>query len=86
VGGDLGFFPRGVLTSETVENAAFALQPGQVSEPVQSELGYHIVQVVDRNPDQEIAPENLRLLKDQAVRAWLDDLRASADIQVFVTP
>jgi parvulin-like peptidyl-prolyl isomerase len=86
VGGDLGFFPQGVLTSDEVEQAAFALQPGQLSDVVQSELGYHIVQVVDRNPDQEISPENLRLLKDQAVRSWLDELRASADIQVFVTP
>ena len=86
LGGDLGFFPQGVLTSKEVEAAAFALQPGQLSDVIQSDLGYHIVQVVEQAPDQEISPENLRLLRDQAVREWLDQLKASADIQVFVTP
>jgi peptidyl-prolyl cis-trans isomerase C len=86
LGGDLGFFPLGVLTSPEVEAAAFALQPGQLSDVVQSELGYHIVQVVEREPDREIEPENLRLLRDQAVRVWLDELQASADIQVFIAP
>lgn len=86
LGGDLGFFPMGVLTSKEVEAAAFALQPGQLSDVIQSELGYHIVQVVERVSDREIEPENLRLLRDQAVRMWLDELRASADIQVFVAP
>lgn len=84
VGGDLGVFPPGVLTSDSVEAAAFALQPGQVSDVVESELGFHVVQVVERIPDQDVSPENLRLLRDKAVRGWLDDLRASADIQIFV--
>lgn len=86
LGGDLGFFPVGVLTSKEVEAAAFSLQPGQLSDVVPSELGYHIVQVVERLPDQEVAPENLRLLRDLAVREWLDQLRSAADIRVFVTP
>jgi len=86
LGGDLGFFPAGVLTSKEVEAAAFALQPGQLSDVVPSDLGFHIVQVVERVPDREIDPENLRLLRDQAVRAWLDGLKNSADIQIFVVP
>ena len=84
-GGDLGFFPQGVLTSWEVAEAAFALQPGQVSDVIQSNLGYHIVQVVERNSDMEIAPENLRLLRDKVVREWLEELRATAEIQRFVS-
>jgi len=76
--------PRGILTSPEVEEAAFALQPGQISGVIHSALGYHIVQVVDRVPDQEISAENLRLLRDRAVREWLDGLRQQADIQIFV--
>jgi peptidyl-prolyl cis-trans isomerase C len=86
LGGDLGFFPQGVLTSPEVEAAAFALQPGELSDVIQSDLGFHIVQVVERVPDREIEPESLRLLRDQAVGEWLQQLRASADIQIFVTP
>ncbi len=84
--GDLGFFPEGVLTSKEVEAVAFALQPGQTSEVIASELGYHVVQVVERVAGREIEPENLRLLRDQAVRNWIDQLRASSDIQIYVTP
>ena len=84
-GGDLGFFPIGILTAPEVEAAAFVLQPGQVSDVIQSSMGYHIVQVVERVPDMEIDPENLRLLREKASRAWLEGLRAAADIQRFVS-
>jgi parvulin-like peptidyl-prolyl isomerase len=84
IGGNLGFFPAGVLTSSEVENAAFALEPGQVSDVIASNLGYHIVQVVASEPNRTIDPENLRLLRDKAVREWLDDLKSSGDIQIFV--
>lgn len=84
MGGDLGTFPRGILTSSEVEAAAFALQPGQTSGIVQSALGYHIIQVLDRIPDMEISAENLRLLQDKAVRQWLDDLWSRAEVQRYV--
>jgi len=83
-GGDLKFFPRNLLFIPEVEAAAFAMQPGQVSDVIQSEQGYHIVQVVARNSDMEVTPENLHLLRENAVRAWSEELRATAEIQRFV--
>jgi len=83
-GGDLGFFPRGILVAPEVEEAAFALQPGQFSGVVTSSLGYHIVQVIERDPARPVSPKNLRLLQDQAVQRWIEGLWAQAVVQRFV--
>lgn len=83
-GGDLGFFPRGILMAPEVEEAAFALQPGQFSGVVSSALGYHVVQVVERDPAGPVSPENLRLMQDRAVQEWIEGLWAQASVQRFV--
>jgi parvulin-like peptidyl-prolyl isomerase len=83
-GGDLGFFPRGILVVPQVEEAAFALQPGQFSGVIEGPNGYHIVQVIDRDPAREISPDNMRFLRDQAIQRWIEDLWKEAEIQYFV--
>ncbi|HEY72243.1 MAG TPA: hypothetical protein G4N99_03140 [Thermoflexia bacterium] len=83
-GGDLGFFPRGILVAPELEEAAFALQPGQFSGVVTTALGYHIVQVVERDPTRSVDPESLRFLQDRAVQEWVEGLWAQAIVQRFV--
>ncbi|MBN1810278.1 MAG: peptidylprolyl isomerase [Anaerolineae bacterium] len=82
--GDLGWFPRGILTVPKVEEVAFSLSPGQYSEVVPSLLGYHIVQVVERDPAREVSPDNLHLLQERVLQEWVEGLRTQADIQIFV--
>ena len=83
-GGDLSFFPRGILMTPEVEQVAFTLQPGQFSDVIVSALGYHIVQVIERDPARQVNPENLRLLQDRAVQEWIEGLWAQAAVERFV--
>ena len=86
-GGDLGWFPRGGLFDAALEQAAFELQPGQISKtPVQSDLGgeqvvYHIIQVIERDPARTLADDALRAAREAAFQRWLEGLKASAKIE-----
>lgn len=82
-GGDLGWFPRGLVAPE-LENAAFALQPGQVSEPIHLGEGYHIVQVVEREAARPLSLEMQIDLQRATFEQWLEELRAAAEINRYV--
>ena len=84
-GGDLGWFAPGTLTTPEVEAAAFALQPGEVSAVVQSALGHHLVQVIERG-EHELSPETWRRLRREAVEAWLAEARGRATIEIVNPP
>jgi len=82
-GGDLGWFPRGWVAIE-LENAAFGLQPGQLSDVVQLGEGYHIIQVVERVAAYPLTPEMQAGLRLAALDEWLAQKRNSATIERFV--
>ncbi|HOG48209.1 MAG TPA: peptidylprolyl isomerase [Anaerolineae bacterium] len=82
-GGDLGFVPRGVLLL-SVEQAAFALEPGQVSDPIQSPLGWHILKLEARDPAREVPSQMLYAVRQEAFMHWLDDERTKATIERLV--
>jgi len=80
-GGDLGWFARGTLTAKEVEDAAFALQPGQISDVVQSAFGYHLVQVLERDPARKLEGNAFVEAQRQAMENWLNGLRGQAQVQ-----
>jgi peptidyl-prolyl cis-trans isomerase D len=48
-GGDLDYFQRGRMVAE-FDQVAFSMQPGQISDPVKTQYGYHIIKLVDKKP------------------------------------
>ena len=78
--GELGWFPRGYLPALVIEEAAFALQPGQYSPNIQDETGYHILYVVERDPARLLSPDALLILQERALQSWLTQRRNESTI------
>jgi len=81
-GGDMGIFPRGITPPE-IEDKAFSLDVGEISGIIESDFGFHIVQVLERG-EREIAPEIFENLRQQTFMQWLMTGRESATIERFV--
>jgi peptidyl-prolyl cis-trans isomerase SurA len=87
-GGDLGWIYPGDTVPE-FERAMDALQPGQVSEPIESPFGYHLIQVLVRKTD-DMSQERQRLVARQVIRErkleeanedWLRQIRDRAYVE-----
>ncbi len=90
-GGELGLLSKGQTVPE-FEQAAFALQPGQVSDVVKTQFGYHIIKVTEKQPEKILAYDDVKdrlkqmLLSDkqrERFEALLKDLRDRNKVTVY---
>lgn len=84
LGGDLGYFGKGNYIAE-FEEAAFALQVGEISSLVKTEVGYHIIRMDEkRDTYASLREELIAYLKDQKYYDALQNLRENAKIKIFM--
>jgi foldase protein PrsA len=68
-GGYLGFFSRGMMVEE-FEEAAFALEVGEISEPVQTNFGFHLIELLDR---KEAGEADFDTISEQVREALIEE-------------
>jgi len=84
-GGDLGWFTADEMVGPFSE-AAFALQPGGTSAPVQTEYGWHLIRVRDTDQARPLTDEQITRIAQKREQEWLDAPRAAAKIESTVPP
>jgi peptidyl-prolyl cis-trans isomerase C len=78
-GGDLNWFPRGVMV-KAFEDAVFALKkPGDISKPVKTQFGWHVIELLGKRPAtrqslQEARENIVGVLRQQALSTWVDGI------------
>ncbi len=80
--GDLGWFGPGKMEA-AFEEAAFALQPGEISQPVQTRFGYHIIQVLARQV-RPLTEDEYRQARDRHFENWLKEQKEQANIYYYI--
>lgn len=88
-GGDVGYFPRKFAVEENFARAAFALKPGEVSDIVQTDVGLHLIKVVDRKAGQASSYDKLKeeireVASEEMRQKLLAQQRKSSKVEILL--
>ena len=82
-GGDLGWFPRGILDT-AIDEVAFNLETGNVSQPIVTSKGYFVIKVSEGPEIMEITDEYKEMLWEGAANKWLREQRDASVIEEYL--
>jgi peptidyl-prolyl cis-trans isomerase C len=88
-GGDVGFFQGVGFMVEPFSRAAFALKPFEMSEPIKTPFGYHLILVTDRKPGREVTYEAVKeMVKEHYCTSLHDSVvgQARQRSKIVITP
>lgn len=80
--GDLGWFPRGFLTIPELDEILFNQDVGEYSDIIETEIGYHIIKVLDKEASKDINPAVRMELQKKALQNWLERRRKLSTINL----
>jgi peptidyl-prolyl cis-trans isomerase C len=78
--GDLGWVPRGYLLDPSIEEAAFSLPVDGYSDVITTDVGYHIVKVLEKDPNRALSPDAYLALQELALKNWIEQQRQQSNI------
>jgi parvulin-like peptidyl-prolyl isomerase len=78
--GDLGWVPRGYLLDANFEEIAFALAVGEHSDVITTDVGFHILRVLERDMGRPLSPDATLALQEIALKQWIEAQRQQADV------
>jgi len=81
--GDLGWFPRGYVADAQLEEYAFNLEIGQYSPVFETPAGFHIIVVLERDPQRPLESEARLMLQIAELEKWMQEQRKQGDIEIF---
>lgn len=82
-GGNLGYASKGSFVPE-YEAVAYSLKPGQISDPVQSQFGWHIIKLIDKKPVSKETAEPMikQQLTAEVIKNYVEKIEKGANIQI----